>query len=304
MRIFLTGATGFVGTFIRRALVQSGHQVIGLAHHPQPPEEGITWVPGDISDTGALIDGIDGAQVVVHLVGIIEEKGEATFSRIHVEGTEHVLAAMRHLHISRLLHMSALGASSKADTEYFRTKWKAEEAVRASGLDYTIFRPAIIFGPGDGFVNLLVRQICRSPIIPVIGAGEYPLALISIHAVAAAFVQALQLNGTTVAKTFELCGPETLTYNEILKILRRQLGIHRPRIHLPVELVRMGIRLLTAFSINPPITRDQMVMLLQGSVCDDTTAAGVFDLPRITLAEGIKEYVPNRCSGEGARSLG
>lgn len=291
MRIFLTGASGFIGSHMRRALVRNGHEVVGLARKPQAEEEGVTWLEGDVNDQETLIDGMAGCGAVIHLVGIITEQGDATFQRVHVQGTEHVLAAMRRSKVHRLLHMSALGAGPKQPTEYFRTKWAAEELVRASAIDYTIFRPSTIFGPGDGFVNTLVDQIRRYPVIPIIGRGRSTLAPISIQAVVEAFMQALALNGPTQAKTFELCGPEVLTFTQIVRLLATHMRISKARVHLPVGLVRFGINLLHFLHIPSPITQDQLTMLLLGNVCTDQSSVQVFDLPRITLAEGIREYV-------------
>ncbi|MHB9024577.1 MAG: NAD-dependent epimerase/dehydratase family protein [Armatimonadota bacterium] len=291
MRIFLTGGTGFVGGHIRQALRQAGYEIVALTRRPQPPEAGVTWATGDLDEVDALVDHLDGAQAVVHLAGIIKEHGEQTFQRVYVHGTAHVLEAMRRLRISRLLHMSALGTGPKSTTGYFQAKWKAEELVRAAGIDYTIFRPSIIFGPGDGFVNLLATQLRRLPITPVVGKGYYRLAPISIHAVAAAFVQALQLNGPTLAKTFELCGPEVLTYRQILDSISACLGLRKARIYLPVWFVSLFSRIATVLHLPTPITPDQITMLLLESVCADPSARDVFTLPPITLADGMEEYL-------------
>lgn len=291
MRIFLTGATGFIGTHLRRALVRNGHQVVGLSRRPPSEEEGVAWLQGDINDPETLVDGMSGCGAVIHLVGIITEHGEETFQRVHVQGTEHVLAAMRRAKVRRLLHMSALGAGPKSPTEYFCTKWAAEELVRASAIDYTIFRPSTIFGPGDGFINTLVAQIRRYPVIPIIGSGHFRLAPIAIQAVVEAYLQALSLDGPTQAKTFELCGPEVLTFMQIVKLVAAQMHVNKARVHLPVGLVRAGITLLRFLHLPSPITHDQLTMLLLGSTCTDQTAAQVFDLPHITLAEGIREYI-------------
>ncbi len=292
MRVFLTGATGFVGSHLRRALTRDGHQVTALARTPPADEGDVTWVAGDIGDVEALTEGMAGCAAVIHLVGIIRERGTATFAGVHVQGTEHVLAALRRARVPRLLHMSALGAGPKQSTEYFRTKWAAEELVRAAaGIDYTILRPALIFGPGDGFISTLVEQLRRYPVLPIIGDGKYSFAPISIHAVTATFLQALALDGSTTAKTFELCGPETLTYTQILDLLAARLHLRKPRVHLPAGLMALLISLGHFIHLPLPITHDELTMLLQGSVCADLTAQQVFDLPRITLAEGIREYV-------------
>jgi NADH dehydrogenase len=163
--------------------------------------------------------------------------------------------------------------------------------VRAAGIDYTIFRPSIIFGPGDGFINLLAKQLRQFPIIPVVGKGNYRLAPISIHAVAAAYTQAIKLNGPTLAKTFELCGPEVLTYRQILDTISAWTGVRKRRVYLPVWFVSLFSRVATALHLPTPITPDQISMLLQENICADPSAQDVFALPRITLADGIKEYL-------------
>ena len=294
MRIFLTGATGFIGSHVRRALARDGHQVVGLARRSQPEEADVTWITGDITDPEILAHGMHGCDAVIHLVGILKEQGEATFARMHVQGTETVLAAMRRGRVKRLLHMSALGAGPRQSTGYYRTKWAAEEAVRASGLDYTILRPAIVFGPGDGFINKLVDLLRQYPVIPIPGSGDYPLAPISVHAVVSVLMQVLGEYGPTIARTFEVSGPEVHTYLHIVNLLTDYLHIRKPRIYVPIKLLRLGINMLGFARISPPITHDQLNMLLQGSVCNDTEANRVFDLPHITLAEGIREYLQPR----------
>ncbi len=294
MRIFLTGGSGFVGHHLRKALVADEHQVVALVRRPQADEHGVTWVTGDIQDSDLLHEAMAGCQAVIHLVGIIREKGAATFARVHVAGTEHIVSAMQQLGISRLLQMSALGAGPKGPTEYFRTKWQAEELVRATGLSYTIFRPSIIFGPGDGFINTLVSQLRYFPVIPVIGAGDYTSAPISIYAVCAAFVQALSLDGETIAKTFELCGPQVLSYTQILDTLAAYTHIRKPRLHIKPNTMAMLLHLAGALHIALPITQDELQMLMMGSTCTEDSAQSVFTLPRITLAEGIKEYIRGR----------
>ncbi|OPZ81824.1 MAG: 3 beta-hydroxysteroid dehydrogenase/Delta 5--_4-isomerase [bacterium ADurb.Bin429] len=291
MRIFLTGGTGFVGTRIRDALLTDGHEVTTLTRRERPHVAGITWIPGTLDDTDSLEEGMRGCAAVVHLVGIIRERRGATFQSVHVDGTRNVLAAMKAAGISRLLHMSALGAGPKAETAYFKTKWAAEESVRASGVAFTIFRPSIVFGPGDGFITLLARQVRVLPILPIIGTGAYLMAPVSIHVVTAAFTAALRMNGAAVHKTFDLCGPQILTYEEIVNLLIEHLKRPRRKVHLPVWLMRLVTGTAKVAHLPLPITRDQLAMLLKGNVCEEHHAQEVFDLPVISLREGIGEYL-------------
>jgi uncharacterized protein YbjT (DUF2867 family) len=291
MRVFLTGGTGFVGTRIREALVEDGHEVVALTRHARPAVKGVTWAIAELTEADRLIGSMRGCAAVVHLVGIIREERGANFQAVHVDGTQHILAAMKAVGVSRLLHMSALGAGPKAETDYFQTKWAAEESVRAAGVGFTIFRPSIIFGPGDGFITLLARQVRKLPIIPIIGTGAYPMAPISIHAVAAAYTQALRLDGAALHKTFDLCGPEVLTYEAIVDLLMVHLHRHKRKAHIPVWLMRFVTGTAKVAHLPLPVTRDQLTMLLKGNVCTEHSAGEVFDLPHITLREGIGAYI-------------
>jgi uncharacterized protein YbjT (DUF2867 family) len=160
MQIFVTGSTGFVGSEVVRQLAAAGHQVVALV---RPGSEGkleknpgIKIHPGDVTDPDSLSEGMRDCEAVIHLVGIIREipgKG-VTFERLHVAGTANVLRAASATGIDRYLHMSANGAKAEGGTEYQRTKWLAEQAVRGSALKWTIFRPSLIFGPGSDLFSI------------------------------------------------------------------------------------------------------------------------------------------------------
>ncbi len=158
-RVFVTGAGGFVGTAVTQRLVAGDHDVTVLAHR-RPLQSGgdrVRTVRGDLSTPAALDDGLAGCSAVIHLVGIIREnKGlGVTFDRVHHLGTKNMLAAASRAGVRRFIHMSALGARSDAASEYHRSKFKAEQAVRDGGLDWTIFQPSLIHGPDGEFLKML-----------------------------------------------------------------------------------------------------------------------------------------------------
>lgn len=273
-RIFVTGGTGFVGRAVVRALVSQGFLVRCLVRPGSEAAlrgfESIDRVPGDLTKPEGLVQAAEGCAALVHLVGIIREhrRRGVTFDRIHRQGTENALRIAREAAIPRYLHMSALGTRPNAHSAYHRTKWRAEEAVRASGLQWTIFRPSIIFGPGDAFVSVLASMVRRSPVVPVLGDGQYRLQPIPVEQVAEGFARALRIPAS-VDQTYEVGGPEPCRFVDILDQIGQALGRKRVRkIHVPLGPVKAATRLLQWVPAYP-VTPDQLTMLEEESVVPD-----------------------------------
>lgn len=222
---------------------------------------------GNILDADSLARGVTGCNAVIHLVGIILERRGASFEQVHVGGTRNLLYATKQAGIKRFLHMSALGTGPGAAAAYHQTKWQAEEDVRASGLDYTIFRPSIIHGPDGEFINMLARQVRLSPVVPVIGNGRYRMQPVSVFDVAASFSNSLEKRDT-FGKVYEIGGPEALGYNEMIDALCQVMGKRRLKAHIPVALVRPVAWLSEKIMPRPLLTNDQLNMLLGDNVCD------------------------------------
>jgi NADH dehydrogenase len=272
MKVFLTGATGFVGRNMLKRLLADGHSVRALVRNPQKDkalaQEKVELVAGDVAEGTGLDQGMQGCDAVIHLVGIIVEKGKNTFERVHHVGTRNVVEAARRTGVKRFVQMSALGARADGPAEYQVTKWKGEEEVRRGGIPYCILRPSLIFGEGDGFVTQMIQTMRSAPIMrPVPGDGKPKFRPIFIDDVTASFVRALTVEAAANL-TIELGGADELTLNEVLAEIARCAGVSKPAIHVPMPLMFAGAAVVQMLLKNPPVTVDQLRMLREGSACD------------------------------------
>lgn len=292
MKIFITGATGFVGSHLRRELLAQGHSLRLLVHgRVGDLAAGEETVPGDVRDLSTFRDAASGCDAVINLVGIIREfpaKG-VTFQALHVEATRNVLAAAQQAGIRRYLQMSANGTRPQAVAGYHQTKWAAEELVRGSGLDWTIFRPSLIFGPQDAFVNMLAGYIRNFPAVPVIGDGTYQMQPISADDVARCFGLALT-KPETIGQVYALCGPDRLSYVELLDTIGRAVGKgHVLKVPQPLGLMKLLVPFMQNFDAFP-LTMDQLTMLVEGNVCDNEWQR-TFGFAPQGFAAGIQQYL-------------
>jgi NADH dehydrogenase len=292
MKIFLAGGTGFVGGHLRTVLVAKGHTLRLLVHKKGGGvRAGEEEIPGDIGHPDSFADAVRGCDATINLIGIIREfpaRG-VTFERLHVEATRNVLAAAKKGGVRRHLQMSALGTHRDAKGGYFTSKYRAEEEVRNSGLDFTIFRPSVIFGPKDAFVNQLAEIIKALPAMPVIGNGEYEMQPIFADDVARCFAGALE-KPETIGNTYELCGRDRMSYNELVDTIGRALGKRSVlKVKSPLFAVRLLVPLLERFPFFP-ITSDQLGMLVQGNVCDGSWRK-TFGFEPVAFEEAIRSYL-------------
>ncbi len=293
MKIFLTGGTGFIGGHVRRELLRKGHEIRLLVHKRKEDvtEGGVEEVEGDITQPGTFAGILEGCDATINLVGIIREfprKG-VTFERLHVDATRNIINAAKITGVRRHLQMSALGTRQGASSQYHRSKFHAEECVRTSGLDWTIFRPSIVFGPKDDFVNKLAGYIRSYSAVPVIGDGQYRLQPISADDVARCFAMALEMP-ETVGRTFDMCGPDRLSYNDMLDAIGRAVGKeHVTKIPNPLSLMAAIVPFLQGFSFFP-ITMDQILMLIEENICDGSWRE-IFPFEPERFAEGIAKYL-------------
>jgi uncharacterized protein YbjT (DUF2867 family) len=293
MRVALTGTTGFVGRHMLDGLLRREHEVRALVREPAShgwltTRDGVEVVPGTLEDAAALRRLTSGVDAVIHLVGIIQEIGRQTFERVHVEGTRLLLEASRGTGTPRFVHMSALGARHAAEaTPYHRTKMGAEDLVRASGLPHVLLRPSLIAGPENEVLRRLVTMLRMSPLVPVVGNGLYQLQPVATDDVVDAFVTAAE--SPSIAGTFDIAGPDVLTYHEVLDELETALGVRRRRVAVPVTVVRFSAYAGTVLPNLNPITPDQLQMLLEGNTTARNALPTTFHITPRPFAEVAAE---------------
>ena len=294
--ILVAGGTGFVGTKVVHALRAEDRPVRVLARNPRDAEKHASWgcevVQGDMTDAASLRRAAEGCETVIDLVAIISGTPEE-FRRVMIQGTRDLLAAAKKARVERFILMSALGVNERTKdlTSYYHAKWDEEQAVQASGLDYTIFRPSFIFGGDGGSLPIYIRQVRWSPVVTVIGDGTRRLQPIWVDDVAAYFAKSLS-TPAAVNRTFEIGGPDIVTWNELYERIRRVLGKRRATVHMPYGLVRAGAAVVEKLPLDFPLSRDAVTMLeFEDNVTDIEPAVETFGIPPITLDEQLRRAV-------------
>ncbi|HWC16878.1 MAG TPA: complex I NDUFA9 subunit family protein [Terriglobales bacterium] len=289
MRVFLTGATGFVGSNLLRRLLRNGHLVRALVRRRgvlAGAESGsLEEVEGDILSPNLAIAG---CHAVINLVGIIYEHGHQTFDAVHHLGTRNLINAAQKNGVQRFVQMSALGARPGNATEYHTSKFAAEEEVRNSGVPWVVLRPSLIFGPGSAFLRQMVGIMRAAPLFrPVAGTGKYRFRPIHVDDVADCFVASLT-NAEANGKTIDLVGAEEVTLNEITDEIASCLNLRKTAVHIPMPLMKIAASVFSILPVKSPVTSVQLRMLEEGSTADPGPMKKIFGIEPIGFRAGLR----------------
>ena len=297
--VLVTGASGFVGSHLIPELVGGGHRVVALVRTPQageavmqrlPPEQAadVEVRTGDILDPGSLPAALAGVDAVVHLVAIARDwNGGQDLLRVNLGGTRNLIAAMQDAGQRRLVHLGALGVEDRESLNYAKSKARAEQAVRDSGLEWTILKPSLLFGPRDGFFNIVADLVrIPSPLVPVPGDGKSRFQPLHVADLALCLRLAME-RPETIGHAYELGGPRTWTYREITGDVARALGKRRLIVPMPVPLIGLVARLAEALRLRFfPVATDQLRQLALDNVGPLDGVHGAFG------------FVPRKMEGE------
>ncbi|MCK6456493.1 MAG: complex I NDUFA9 subunit family protein [Phycisphaerae bacterium] len=310
LRVFVSGSSGFIGRAVVRELIARGYQPVCFARTPRKLREALEGVnpthyviaQGSLSDEDSLRRAMSGAGAAIHLVGIIIERRWAgqSFRNVHVEGTRRVIEAAISEGVPRLVHMSALGTRPGATSQYHRTKWEAENLVRASGLAWTIFRPSLIHGPDGEFMRLMKQFVAGlvPPVIPYFGAGEQRIQPVDVRDVATCFVAALRLPAT-VGKTYELGGPKAYTWKQLYEVCRTLIpnaSRLKPKVGVPLPIARLigaagdAADRLTGLRWGIPFNLAQVQMSQEDNTCDPRPIEETFSIRLRDFEEELARY--------------
>jgi uncharacterized protein YbjT (DUF2867 family) len=289
--VLVTGGTGFIGPHVVRAIAAKGEDVRVLVRNsarardlPAQPAE------GDMIDATSLRSAVEGAETVVHLVAIRQGRAEQ-FQRVMEQGTRDLVAAAKEAGVRRFVLMSALGTDEETKdlVPYYHAKWDMEQTIKSSGIDHVVFRPSFVFAREGGILPTFRRLARLTPVTPIIGSGEQRIQPIWIDDVAAYFAASVDSADAT-NRTFELGGPDAVTWNEFWERLKRALGIRRrPSVHVPVALMRVNALLTERLPGNIPLTRDLLTMLEHGeNVPRNDDAVRTFEIPLVPLDEQLR----------------
>jgi uncharacterized protein YbjT (DUF2867 family) len=290
VKVLVTGGTGFVGPSIVHALRAENRDVRALARRPERSSNlaalGVEVVAGDVTDPESLKAALAGCTHVVHLVAIIQGRPD-DFHRVMTVGTQNVVAAAKEAGVERFVLMSALGTSDPPSVPYYAAKLAEEREVIASGLTHTIFCPSFIFGPGGGALATFMRQVKLSPVVTVMGSGRQRSQPIWRDDVAAYFARAID-DPRAENRLFELGGPDTVSWDELYRLIAKVLGKRRRLLHIPAAVARTGAR-LTERLPGAPLSSDQVTMI-EGAdnVVSNSDAVDTFSLPLVPLEEQIR----------------
>jgi uncharacterized protein YbjT (DUF2867 family) len=284
-RIVLLGGSGFVGSHLTAALSAAGCRVFVVTRRRAQARPlfllpTVEVVEGDPYDSGFLTGLFRGADAVVNLIGILNERPpRVTFERAHVELARIVVAACRNAQTGRLIQMSALNADRNGPSRYLRSKGEAEEIIGSSGLAWTIFRPSVIFGRGDSFLNLFARLMQYLPVV-ALAAPNARFAPIYVEDVVRCFVRAVG-DDTTIGKRFDLCGPSVYTLKHLVEYVSNVTGLRRPVVPLGPALSKLTASVLERLP-GQLMSRDNLASMQKDAVCDGAPPA-LFDFPRSPL---------------------
>ena len=302
--VAVAGGTGFVGGAIAAELDRRGHRVVVLTHRDEiargPLPDRVEVRTADATDPASLPAALYGVDALVIALAFPNSPMESprrghTFMAVDAAGTENLTLAAQAVGVRHLVYVSGAGAAPDAERHWFRAKWRAEEAVRGSGIAFTIIRPTWIFGPRDVSLNRFLSFARRLPVVPLTNTGRQLLAPVFVDDAARLVADSLT-DPAAACQTFELGGPETMSMREVIRRATRVAGRRRPIMPGPTPLLKLGAFPLS-FLPTPPLTPDAVDFINQPATVDLRPLLERMPRRLTTLEEGLATYLGPDQSG-------
>ena len=287
--VLVTGATGLVGIHTCRELTKNGWQVRALIRDPAQAALALGQLPvefriGDVRDASALRGSLNGCGAVVHLAAIAIEKKTEKYAETNTAATERLISAARAESVQRIIFMSQNGADSRSKHPFLHSKGVAQDSIKTSGLQWTVLRPSVIFGPEDQFVNVLGRLIRLSPkFFPLPNGGSARFQPIAVDDVARVVRFSLEKK-ETVRQSYDLGGPAPLTLRDMTERILVAMGTTRTLVSVPIKVLRPMISLMQRVLPNPPVTTGLLELLSLDNVISNNALTEVFRISPIPFA--------------------
>lgn len=296
--ILVTGGGGFLGSHLVRRLVAEGEAVRVLVRDPMRLERerrlaglSVEIAQGDVTRPESLGPAVRGAQAVIHTAAIAIERGEMTYERVNHQGTVHLVDACKQAGIRRFLNVSQLGAAPDLPYRFLASKGGAQAHVAQSGLEWTAFRPSVIWGPEDEFANTFARLIPLTPLIfPRIGGEAARFQPVWVEDVVSVILACLR-DASTTGEEYELGGPEILTLGEMERRILEAVGARRLLIPFPMPGLRLAVRVMEALLPNPPVTSSLLELLGVSNVTAENALPRFVADPRPFAPRYLAEYM-------------
>lgn len=304
MRIAITGGTGFVGRHLARELVASGHEIVLVARGLDRRDLSAYAIPGaqlfgaDLSSVDELVRAFSACGGVAHCAGINREIGQQTYQHVHVQGTRNVVEAARLAGVGKIALLSFLRARPNCGSGYHESKWEAEEIVRNSGVDYTVFKAGVIYGRGDHMLDHLSHALYTFPLFALVGMKDKPVRPLAVEDLVPIIAAAL-VEGRLSRQTVAITGPEEMPLGDAVRRVGRVVGRHPLYFHMPIAFHRVMALCLEKVMKIPLVSSAQVRILSEGLVdamppCDELPA-DLTPLTRFTddqIRRGLPEPGP------------
>jgi uncharacterized protein YbjT (DUF2867 family) len=288
-RVTVFGGTGFLGKQVVRSALAHDLPVRTVSRHGEPAESfNVEAVTADIGDDRSVAAAVSGSSAVVNAVSLYVEKSHLSFNSVHVDGAARVARIAQQAGVRHLVHVSGIGADPRSASAYIRSRGEGEGAVRAAFAEATIVRPAVMFGPGDAFINPLVEVLRASPIFPLFGSGNTKLQPALVTDVANAIVQ-IVIRPAESGRVYELAGCEVVTYKSLVLALARFIGKKPLLVPVPFGLWTLAAALGQAVG-RSPVSRSQIELMAADNIAS-SHYRGFKDL--LLETQGVLQALPS-----------